>query len=82
MARRAGLLLALAALAACGDDGSPAPPEIQYGLEECGFCRMIVRALAPDKPAARPAILPRRPHSSLVIRKNRRTKLRSGLRSG
>ncbi len=32
---------ALVALA-CGDPHALAPPEIRYGLEECGFCRMIV----------------------------------------
>ena len=42
MARWLGLGLVVAVLAACGGDDAPAPPEIQYGLEECGFCRMIV----------------------------------------
>ncbi len=36
------LAAAVILLAACGGDDAPAPPEIQYGLEECGFCRMII----------------------------------------
>ncbi len=33
---------ALLLLAGCGAEPAGGPPEIQYGLEECGFCRMIV----------------------------------------
>lgn len=36
------LVLTLVVVAACGGDDGPAPPEIQYGLQECGFCRMII----------------------------------------
>jgi copper chaperone NosL len=33
---------ALVLFAGCGGEPPGAPPEIQYGLEECGHCRMIV----------------------------------------
>lgn len=29
-------------LTGCGGEPAGGPPEIQYGLEECGFCRMII----------------------------------------
>ena len=29
-------------LAGCGGEPAGGPPEIQYGLEECGYCRMII----------------------------------------
>ncbi len=29
-------------LAGCGGEPAGGPPEIQYGLEECGHCRMII----------------------------------------
>ena len=32
----------LLVLVACGGDPTSGPPEIQLGLEECGFCRMII----------------------------------------
>lgn len=38
-----GWLLVLAlVLAGCGGEPAGGPPEIQYGLEECGHCRMII----------------------------------------
>ena len=44
MRRRSRIVAAaiLALVAGCGDDPAGGPPEIQYGLEECGHCRMIV----------------------------------------
>ncbi len=33
---------ALTLLAGCGGEPSGGPPEIQYGLEECDYCRMII----------------------------------------
>ncbi len=38
----AALVAALILLAGCGAEPAAGPPEIQYGLEECGYCRMIV----------------------------------------
>ena len=37
-------IIAAALLLVVGCAGEPAggPPEIQYGLEECGYCRMII----------------------------------------
>jgi copper chaperone NosL len=32
----------LVLLAGCGGEPAGGPPEIRYGLEECGYCRMIV----------------------------------------
>ncbi len=35
-------MAALILLVGCGAEPAAGPPEIQYGLEECGYCRMIV----------------------------------------
>ncbi len=32
----------LTLLAGCGGEPSGGPPEIQYGLEECDYCRMVI----------------------------------------
>ena len=44
MARRlpGAAAAALLVLSACGGDVTQGPPDLQYGLEECGFCRMII----------------------------------------
>lgn len=36
------MLGALLALAACAGPGGDQPPDMQYGLDECAHCRMIV----------------------------------------
>lgn len=35
-------LAAVVLLAGCGGGSRGGPPEIRYGLEECGYCRMII----------------------------------------
>ncbi len=39
---RLAAMVLLLLLTACGGEPAGGPPEIQYGLEECGHCRMII----------------------------------------